>query len=327
MKIQITVILITAASCMLSGDAILSCLFLSLCIAALCEIHACQCQRQEKQLEELVTYLMKVQDGLKLPELAECREGQMGILQSEIYKLVIQLKEQAGAADRQKMYLADMLSDISHQIKTPLAAITIMTDLLQQPGLKEDKRLEFVEKMQRQVNKISWLIRSLLTLSQLEADVIQFKKESTKIAALINSVCQSLELLAEIKGVELIQESLDDGISAVCDYAWTSEALSNIIKNCLEHTPRGGTVRICAQQNNFGTTVTIRDTGCGIAKEDLAHIFERFYKGRKDAKDSAGIGLAMAKQVILRQNGTIHAESEEGKGSTFIVRLYSSVQI
>ncbi len=327
MKIQIILILATASASIVSGDAGWSCIFLCCCIASLCAVQAFQHLKKEKQSEELITYLMKVQDGLQLPELARCREGQAGILQSEIYKLVIQLKEQAGAADRQKRYLADTLSDISHQIKTPLTAITIMTDLLQQPGLSEERRLEFAEKMQRQVHKINWLIRSLLTLSQLEADVIQFKKEPAQIYMLIKSVCQSLELLAEIKGVELIQEPFGNEITTVCDREWTCEALSNIMKNCLEHTPQGGSVHVSVSQNNFGTTIRIRDTGNGIAKEDLPHIFERFYKGRKDSKDSVGIGLAMAKQVILRQNGTIHAQSIQGEGSIFTVRLYSEVEI
>lgn len=326
-NIHIIVLILTFVFCILSEDTFISCLILCGCIAVLIFIHAVHSGQREKQLEELSAYLMKVQDGLQLPELAKCKEGQAGILQSEIYKLVALLKEQASSADREKMYLADMLSDISHQIKTPLAAITIMTDLLQQPHLPKERRLEFAGKIDRQVNKINWLIRNLLALSQLEADVFRLKKETVKIQELLHAVCQSLEPLAEVKGVKLIQEPFAEELFIVCDFAWTSEAFSNIIKNCLEYTPCGGEVRIHVMQNNFGTVVTVQDTGGGIAKEDLPHIFERFYKGKHSSKESAGIGLAMARQVMIRQNGMISVQSEEGKGSTFTVRLYSRVEI
>lgn len=321
-KIQAILLFITAVACIAAGDVFISCFFLCGCIALLFGMNVWTFYRREKRLEELISYLMKVQDGLELPALAECREGQFGILQSEIYKLVVLLKEQLGSANREKKYLADMLSDISHQIKTPLTAITIMTDLLKQTDLPMEKRIEFVEKIDRQVAKIIWLIRNLLTLSQLEADVLKLRKESVEIYDLLRAVCQSLELLAEVKGVELVLQKPEEKIVLDCDRAWTSEAFSNIIKNCIEHTPEGGRVFIHATQNNFGTSVTIEDNGNGIAKEDLPHIFERFYRGKHASKESVGIGLALAKQIILRQDGTIHIQSVEGEGSTFLVRLY-----
>ena len=178
------------------------------------------------------------------------------------------LKEQLGSANREKTYLADMLSDISHQIKTPLTAITIMTDLLKQ----------------------------------------------LDISAILRSVCQSLELLAEIRGVELSLQQPREKIMVDCDHAWTAEAFSNIIKNCVEHTQAGGSVSVSVMQNNFGTSVTIEDNGDGIAGEDLPYIFERFYKGKHGSRESVGIGLALARQIILRQNGTIQVQSTEGGG-------------
>lgn len=224
------------------------------------------------------------------------------------------LKEQLGSANREKTYLADMLSDISHQIKTPLTAITIMTDLLKQPDLPEEKRIEFVKKIDRQTSKITWLVRNLLTLSQLEADVLKLHKESVEISAILRSVCQSLELLAEIRGVELSLQQPREKIMVDCDHAWTAEAFSNIIKNCVEHTQAGGSVSVSVMQNNFGTSVTIEDNGDGIAGEDLPYIFERFYKGKHGSRESVGIGLALARQIILRQNGTIQVQSTEGGG-------------
>lgn len=278
-------------------------------------------RRREKKLEELTAYLMQVQNDLSLPKLEESSEGQIGILQSEIYKLVVLLKQRSDSANRQREYLAKMLSDISHQIKTPLTSITLMTDLLKSPELSEDKRMEFAERIDQSVNRITWLVKNLLVLSQLEADMLKLKKERVSARKLVEQACHSLELMAEVKGIAL-NVRVDEKISMVCDLRWTAEALSNIVKNCLEHTPSGGQVCISCEQNNFSTNICIEDNGEGIAKEQLSHIFERFYKADNASPNSVGIGLSMAKQIILQQNGVIDVESEPGKGTSFLIKMY-----
>lgn len=326
--IQIIVIVITAIACFVAGDYRISCFFLCICIVVLFLMNILSYRWKEKQLEELIIYLMKLQDGLQLPQLTKCNEGQIGILQSEIYKLVVLLQEQSSTASKEKIYLAEMLSDISHQIKTPLTAITLMSDVLKDPELPKEKQAEFVAKIDRQVNKITWLIRNLLTLSQLEADMLKLKREQVEVSRLIEKACHSLELLAEVKGVAILRDFAErENMVLACDEAWTVEALSNIIKNCIEHTAKGGTVQITAVQHNFATDIVIRDNGSGIAKEDLPHVFERFYKGKHGSKDSVGIGLAMARQIILRQNGVISVESTEGEGTVFRIKIYSEVTI
>jgi len=328
--IQLFIIILTMAACWLAGEYRASCYFMGACIAILFAVHFLYDYRKEKQIEEMVIYLTKLQDGLELPELTKCKEGQIGILQSELYKLIVLLQEQSSIAKKEKNYLAEMLSDISHQVKTPLTAVTLMADLLKEPGLSEEKRLKFVGNIDRQISKITWLIRNLLTLSQLEADVLQLKKERVLVRDILHKASQPLEILADIKGVTLYTGLNDsentpqeDNIFIVCDEEWTAEAFSNIIKNCIEHTPEGGKVRVTATQHNFATDICIRDNGSGIAKEDLPYIFKRFYKGKHGAKDSVGIGLAMARQIILRQNGVISAESEEGAGTAFYLKFYS----
>lgn len=278
-------------------------------------------RRQKKQVEELTEYLMRMQDYPELMPPAKCMEGKVGILQSEIYKLVVQTKEQSSVAMRDKEYLAGMLSDISHQIKTPLAAVTILTDLLKNPDLPEEKRVEFTEKIDSQVDRITWLIRNLLTLSQLDANMLKLKRERISAQALLENACQPVEVSAEQKGIRLILPDCGE-IEMVCDVHWTSEAFSNIVKNCVEHTACGGTVEILVNQNNFATNFVIRDNGEGIAKEHLPHIFERFYRGGNTSGESVGIGLAMAKQVFLMQNGVIEASSEVGVGTEFRVKMY-----
>lgn len=273
------------------------------------------------QIESLIAYLTAVQDRLELPKMNEIREGAFSILQSEIYKVVVLLREAYSQEKNQKRYLAELMSNISHQIKTPIAAISIMTELLETPGLTEEQRLEYAGKIDQQANRITWLIRNLLNDAQLEAEVIALKREPVSAAALIAHVKQSLEIMAEVKGVEL-DFAADASICLHCDERWMTEALLNIAKNCVEHTGEGGTVWIAVSQDNLSTNIRIRDNGEGISEEHLPHIFDRFYKAQNSSPDSVGIGLAMAKQIILKQNGTIKVESEKGKGTMFSIKLF-----
>lgn len=297
-----------------------------LCCAALCFFSIRARYRREKKLEELILYLMKLQDNLELPEMTKYSEGQLGVLQSELYKLVVQNQEKSAGALKEKEYLAQMLSDISHQIKTPLTSITIMTDLLKNPNLDEEKRAEFIDKIDSQVNRITWLIRNLLTLSQMDANMLKLKKQDVPLRELLLKSCQPFEILAELKEVELSVEA-DGDIRLICDEHWTAEAVSNIVKNCIEHTQPGGKVWVFANQNNLATNIVIRDNGEGIAREHLPYIFDRFYKAGNQSGDSVGIGLAMSRQMILLQNGTVSVSSEEGVGTEFHIKMYSEVVI
>lgn len=278
-------------------------------------------KKREDKLGDLIIYLMRVQDNLALPSMDEMSEGQLGILESEIYKLVAQLKEMYSGEKKQKAYMVDMLSDISHQIKTPMTAITLMTDLLKAPDLSEEKRLDYVAKIDQQTKRITWLIRNLLTLSQLEADMLELKREKNNLKSMLDNIMETFEVIAEVKEVELTLDCSEE-VNITCDKQWTTEAISNIVKNCIEHTPSEGRVRIKVEQNNLATEITITDTGEGIDKDHLPYIFKRFYKAPGSSNSSVGIGLSMSKQIIMRQNGNITVESEVGKGSTFTIKLY-----
>lgn len=278
-------------------------------------------RRQARQLDALIMGLTHLQEEGGYKHLSDCQEGKLGVLSSEVYKLVDLLQEQAGAAQMGKRYMADMLADISHQLKTPLTALGILMDILGAPEVAQEKRLETVEKAETQLGKIQWLIRSLLVLSQLDAGVLALKREEVALGELLDGVCDSLEVLADVQDVTLRRDYGREFITLRCDREWTREALANIVKNCIEHSP-GGTVTISALQHNFSTNLTIRDTGSGIPKEELPHIFERFYKGQGSSANSVGLGLALANQIVLRQNGLITAESQVGVGSVFSVRFY-----
>ena len=278
-------------------------------------------RRLKKQIRELTDYITKVQDLSALPEMRKIVEGQFGILQSEIYKVVTLLKEAYSDEHRQKKYMSDMMSDISHQFKTPLTAISLMADLLMEPEVTQEQRLEYASKIDSQISRMTWLIRNLLTLSQLEAGVLEMKAEEIHLGAMMQDIKESLDVVAEIADVDL-QMEVPEAIRIRGDRHWLGEALTNIIKNCIEHTPEGGWVKIVAGQNNICTSIWISDNGKGIEKQHLPHIFERFYKAGNESPNSIGIGLAMAKQIIACHEGMIEVESEVGKGTTFLVKIY-----
>lgn len=321
LRTQLIITGIVVLLCIIIRQPWIMCGLLGLALLANLMVSFVSQKRKERKIDDLILYLMKVQDHLELPAVDSMNEGRFGILQSEIYKLVVQLKEQYSDERKQKKYMVDMLSDISHQIKTPMTAITLMTELLSVPELSDEKRMDYVEKINQQTNRITWLVRNLLTLSQLEADMLELKKEKQNLQEMLGAVMDTFEIMAEVKGIGL---SLDcpDEVSIICDKQWTREAISNIVKNCIEHTEEGGSVRISAVQNNIVTEITIEDTGEGIPKEHLPNIFKRFYKAPGSSNSSVGIGLSMSKQIIMRQNGIINVESEVGVGSKFIIKIY-----
>ncbi len=319
--IAVVAIIIGIIICILTHSQLGVLVTLGLSMVAMVVVAYVAYKKRENKLADLIIYLMRVQDNLSLPAMEGISEGQLGILESEIYKLVTQLKEMYSGEKKQKSYMVDMLSDISHQIKTPLTAITLMTDLLKAPDLSEEKRLDYVAKIDQQTKRITWLIKNLLTLSQLEADMLGLKKKDVNLKGILDSVMDIFEVIAEVQEVELSLECPEE-VYIRCDRQWTLEAICNIVKNCIEHTPNGGSVSIKVEQNNLATEITIKDTGEGIDKEHLPYIFKRFYKAPGSSNNSVGIGLSMSKQIIMRQNGNITVESEVGKGSSFLIKLY-----
>ncbi len=197
----------------------------------------------------------------------------------------------------------------------------VMTDLLSDPNLPQDKKEEFLSKITNQLKRIEWLVSSLLKLSKIDAQTVIFKRENIQLCKLIEKTIEPLLIPIELKeqGVD-IKCSRDIFITA--DFNWTTEAILNIVKNCIEHTPAGGKIDITCQQNPLYSEIIITDNGEGIAEEDNPHIFERFYKGKNAGPDSIGIGLAMTKTILNSQNGRIDIDPDQETGSSFRIRFY-----
>ncbi len=275
-----------------------------------------------EDIKDMTDYVYNSSEGRNFEMKNRNQEGQIGLLKTELIKMTNILKEKVELLNNEKIFLNNTISDISHQLKTPMTSLIILNDLMYEDLPKETK-IEFLDKMKSQLNRMEWLVKSMLKLSKVEAKVINFEKKEVKINELIKrSVAPSL-IPMEIKDIKL-SISGDENTSYRGDINWSSEALVNIIKNCVEHTPQGGKIDINYNQNPLYSEVVIKDSGEGIDKKDLPHIFKRFYKGKTSKEDSVGIGLAMAKSIIESQNGDIYVESEKNKGPEFHIIFHKT---
>ncbi len=277
-----------------------------------------------RDIGQLSDYLRKIYSGDYSLDLRDNREGELSILKNEIYKVTLILSSQTQLLKNEKKALADAISDISHQLKTPLTSMSVMAELLQSEKLEPEKRREFSRNLESQLSRMEWLLSSLLKLARMDAGTLQFKQEEIMVKKLLWKVTKPLLIPMELKEQTLLVEGETEA-SFRGDNDWTCEALINILKNCIEHTGVGGTIRINYSQNPIYTEIIIADNGSGIDKEDLPFLFQRFYKGKNASSDSVGIGLAMAQGIIAGQNGDISVTSKKGEGTSFSIKFYQQV--
>ena len=274
--------------------------------------------------KELTRYLAKINSGDYSLATKRLSENADSVLESEIYKTTVMLREKSEQLKAEKEHLKDSLSDISHQLKTPLTSMSIMIDNILDEDMPEDMRREFLGDVRNSVEHLSALTQALLTLSKLDADTIEFKRVMTPLRTVLETSVNRTSAIASEGGVDVTLEC--DGSELQCDPKWTCEAVTNIVKNCIEHTPRGGSVTLCCEDTPMYVRLEISDTGCGIDKNDLPHIFERFYKGKNSGENSVGIGLALAKSIIEKDGGYITVSSERDKGSRFVIKYFKNVE-
>ena len=237
-------------------------------------------------------------------------EDELSILKTEIYKTTVILKEAAENSNKDKANLKKSMEDISHQLKTPLTSILVMLDnMIEDPDMDPGVRNDFVIDIKRNVVNINFLVQNILKLSKFDANTIKFMKAPNSIKAIAEEAIKNVSPLCDLKNVNIEFHSQEDA-QIVCDYKWQVEAVTNILKNAIDHSKDSDKVIINMDDNNVYSSIDVINYGEAISKKDMQHIFERFYKGENAKADSVGIGLALAKTIINEDNGTISVESD-----------------
>lgn len=291
----------------LAGFVTLSAVFIGFTAARLAEIR------------RLSDSLDRILHGMDTELICDSAEGELSVLQSEIRKMTVRLKESADRLSRDKLHLTDSIADISHQLRTPLTSMNIVVSML--AGESDDRRrLELTRSLKQMLMRIDWLIETLLKLSKIDAGAVRFDRSRVSVRELAERAAKPLEASLDVRSQRLEISVADEWFEG--DLPWSAEALSNILKNCMEHTPQGGAIYVGACRRSIYTEITVRDEGGGIDPADLPNIFERFYKGKNSSDGSVGIGLALARSIIVSQNGTVKAENAPEGGALFTVRFY-----
>jgi len=277
--------------------------------------------KRYKRIAALSHEIDAILHGKEIINLSEYAEGELSILQSDVSKLTVQLREQADALRSDKAYLADSIADISHQIRTPLTSINLIVSFLSEPDLPAERRMQLTQELTRFLVRIDWLISALLKMSKLDAGTANFQRDTVLVSELIKKAVEPIAIPMDLRDqkIAVIQKGAETFIG---DLSWSVEAIGNVFKNCMEHTPVGGRLEVAVNENSLFTEIAIHDSGRGIDKEDLPHLFERFYKGKNASDQSVGIGLALSRMIITEQNGTIKAENAKYGGALFTVRFY-----
>ena len=284
---------------------------------------------QDKKINEITKYIEAINNRVYTLDIRDNNEDELSILKNELYKITVMLKEQAENAKKSKIDLKKSLEDISHQLKTPLTSITIMLDnILDNPNMDIETRNEFMKDIYREIANINFFVQSLLKLSKFDADTIVFHAKEENLKDIVEEAVKNVLPLSDLQNVEIVvkeagveqETNKDKKIPKVwCDAKWQVEAVTNILKNSVEHSKENSKVIFSYEENKMYSEIVIKDNGMGMDKEDQKHIFERFYKGKNANKDSVGIGLALAKTIVEKDNGYITVDSGLGKGTTFKV--------
>lgn len=278
--------------------------------------------KRTKKINKIIELISKINKRNFDIDIEDYTEDELSILKQEVYKTSLMLRSEADNSLKDKLNLKDSLSDISHQLKTPLTSITIMIDnILDNEEMDTKTKRKFLISIKREIININFLVQNLLKLSKFDANVIKFDKEEVLIKDIIDEAIKKVSALSELKGVS-IKVSGDKGSTIKCDFMWEVEALSNIIKNSIEHIEGEGFVEVNYTKNKVYSRILIRDNSVGINEDDLPYIFDRFYKGKNSSKDSVGIGLALSKSIIEKDNGSISVKSTPKIGTIFTIKYF-----
>ena len=278
--------------------------------------------KRKRKIDELDRYIQDVSNKMYEIGIDKESEDELNRLKDSLYKITVMLKEDSESKRKQNEAILELVSDISHQLKTPITSIQILLDnILENENMDSDTRRKFTLEILRQVKGMNFLIFSLLKLSKLDACVVEFDNEEISVNKLVADILANLDVLIELKHLD-VHVDVSENVRFDGDYNWNKEAVLNIVKNAVEYTPDGKNIFIGAEENDLYTKIVIRDEGKGIDEKDLPHIFERFYKRDNSAEDSFGIGLALSKSIVEKQDGFVSVDSEVGVGTAFTIKYF-----
>ena len=277
--------------------------------------------KKENDIKDIIKCIEQINKKNYELQIDSISEDELSILKNEIYKTTIMLKESAENSNKDKLNLKKSLEDISHQLKTPLTSILVMLDnIIEDPDMDINIRNDFIRDIKRNVVNINFLVQALLKLSKFDANTVHFIKKEYNLKNIVDESIKNVSPLCDLRNIN-IEFNAKDKSKIVCDAKWQIEAITNIIKNAIDHSEDNSTVTINSSNNNVYSMIEIIDKGEGISKKDISHIFERFYKGENATSDSIGIGLALAKTIIEEDNGSISVESNK-IGTKFIIKYF-----
>lgn len=295
--------------------------FLTITVVILLIIYIRYNYKKEKDIKDIIKCIEQINKKNYEIQIDSISEDELSILKNEIYKTTIMLKEAAENSSKDKLNLKKSLEDISHQLKTPLTSILVMLDnIIEDSNMEEKIRNDFIVDIKRNVLNINFLVQSLLKLSKFDANTIHFVKQENDLKTIVEESIKNVSTLCDLRNIN-IKLNIKENSKIICDDKWQIEALTNIIKNAIEHSKNNSNIIINIKNNNVYSMIEVIDFGEGIAKKDIKHIFERFYRCKNTKTDSIGIGLALAKTIIEEDKGTISVESNKLE-TKFIIKYY-----
>lgn len=295
--------------------------FLIITIASLCILYFRYNYKRKNDIKDIIKYIEQINRRNYELEIDSISEDELSILKNEIYKTAVMLKEAALNSNKDKLNLKKSLEDISHQLKTPLTSILVLLDnLIDEPDMDSSIRNDFIIDIKRNVININFLVQALLKLSKFDANTVHFIKKENDLEMIVGEAIKNVSTLCDLRNINIKLNTLENA-KVECDAKWQIEAITNIIKNAIEHSKDNLSIIINIDNNRVYSKIEVIDFGEGISKRDIKHIFERFYKGENATSNSIGIGLALAKTIIEEDKGSIAVESNESN-TKFTIKYF-----